>query len=175
MIKRQHGRLVHSAEPDECHEPDECQKCHNQMEKNESLEEWIQCEDCVRSWHKMCVGIAADYPMDKVEWARCSQCGGADPEGEMLVKRRKVATCVECGQRLRGLDHNRCQTSMADQSANFRRPVAEVVSRRDHGTIFRKEFSTPKERRASRKPRRLRKGAGRIVSGEEYETLLKHI
>lgn len=167
--ERQHGRLVHSAQPDEC------QKCHHQMKKNESLEEWIQCEECVRSWHKTCVGIAADYPTDKVEWARCSRCGGADPEGEMLVKRRKVATCIECGQRLRGLDHSKCQAAMADQSASFRTPVAKLVSKHEHGKILRKKISTAKERRASRKPRRLRKGAGRIISGTEYETLLKHV
>ena len=93
----------------------------------------------------------------------------------MLVKRRKVATCIEFGQRLRGLDHSKCQAAMADQSASFRTPVAKLVSKHEHGKMSRKKVSTAKERRASRKPRRLRKGAGRIISGTEYETLLKHV
>ena len=67
------------------------------------------------------------------------QCGGADPEGEMLVKWRKVATCIECGQRLRGLDHSKCEAAMADQSAGFRTPVAELVSKHEHGKISREK------------------------------------
>jgi len=93
----------------------------------------------------------------------------------MLVKRRKVATCTECGQRLRGLDHSKCRTAMADQSASFWTPEAELMSELEHGKISRKKLSMAKERRASRKPRRLRKGAGRIISETEYETLLKHV
>ena len=103
------------------------------------------------------------------------QCGEADPEREMLVKRRKVATCIECGQRLRGLDHSKYQAAMEDQSASFRTPVAELVSKHEHGKISRKKISTAKERRARRKPRRLRRGAGRIISEAEFETLLKHV
>ena len=93
----------------------------------------------------------------------------------MLVKWRKVATRIECGQILRGLDDKKCHVAMTDQSASFRTPVAKLVSKHEHGKILRKKVSTAKERRASRKLRRLPKGGHRIISETEYETLLKHV
>lgn len=51
--------------------------------------------------------------------------------------------------------------------------VPRIVCSRDWDA--RHTISTAKERRASRKPRRIRKGPGRVISGTEYETLLKHI
>ncbi len=155
--------------------PDECQKCFNQVKKGESLEEWIQCESCVRSWHKTCVEINADTPTDKVEWSTCSQCGGADPEGEILVKRRKVATCIVCGKHKRGSDHAQCKQDKAQQAAAFRTPKATLVSRRDHISVGRKILVPPKEKRAKRKPRQPRKGKGRRVSEEQWEQLKTHI
>jgi hypothetical protein len=92
-----------------------------------------------------------------------------------MGQRRKVATCSQCGQKLRGLDHSKYQTAKADQSAGFRTAVAELVSRRDNGTVSRKKIATAKERQASRKPRRLLKGVGRVIPEKEYERLLEHI
>ena len=168
MRARQHGAVVHVAQADEC------QKCHHQVKKDESVEEWIQCEDCNRSWHKTCVGIAADTPLDQVQWAKCSQCGGDDPQGEMLVKQRKVSACPSCGKRLRGIDHRRCREKMAKDSAAFRTPPAKVVSQRAHRTMLRKKFLAPRAKRQSRVPRRLRKGVGRHISEAEYGELQQH-
>ena len=71
--------------------------------------------------------------------------------------------------------HSKCQVAMADQLASVRTPVAELVSKQEHGKISRKKISTTKERQANRKPRQRRKGAGQIISGTEYETLVKHM
>jgi hypothetical protein len=163
--EREHGAVIHVAQSDEC------QKCHHQVKKGESIDDWIQCEDCVRSWHKTCVGMDASMPMDEVEWSKCGNCGGADPEGESVVKRRKVATCSKCGLRVRGIDHAQCKLDKAQGAAAFRTPKATLLSRRDHAKVQRKKILPPKEKRASRKPRKLRKGKGRRVSDTEYQRL----
>jgi hypothetical protein len=121
------------------------------------------------------VGMLAETPTNKVEWSTCSKCGGADPEGEGLVKRRKVATCIVCGRRKRGSDHTQCKQDKAQQAAAFRTPKATLVSRRDHIGVGRKILIPPKEKRATRKPRQLRKGKGRRVSEDQWEQLKTHI
>lgn len=159
------------------HEPksDECQKCFHQLGHEEDMNEWIQCETCVRSWHKTCVGIDAATPLDEVEWSKCSACGGADPEGEMLVKRRKVSTCQVCGKRLRDGDHKACKQAKEEEVAAFRTPPATVVSKREHASILRKIFVPSKEKRAERKGRKKRKHKGTVVSAEAVADLKRHI
>jgi hypothetical protein len=76
------------------------------MKKGESVDEWIQCEECDRSWHKTCVSYPADTDIASIAWSKCGSCGGADPEGESLQKRRKVACCVVCGMQRKGNDHS---------------------------------------------------------------------
>ena len=113
-------------------------------------------------------------PLDQLQWVKCSQCGGDNPRGEMLVKKRKVSVCPSCGSRLRGIDHRRCREKMARDSAAFRTPPAKVVSQRAHRTVSRKKFLAPRVKRQSRVPRRLRKGAGRRISEAEYGELQQH-
>jgi hypothetical protein len=166
---REHADVVHLAQADEC------QKCHNQVKKGERLEEWIQCEGCMRSWHKTCVGIEVDTPLDQVAWSKCRNCNGNDPEGEMLVKRRKAQVCSVCGQRKRGLDHRQCQQRKVQQATEFRTPKATLVSTVAHGSVARKKNSLAGEKRAKRRPRKLRKRKGRRVSEEEYQQLMARI
>ena len=73
----------------------ECQSCHNQVKKGDSVDEWIQCEECDQSWHKTCVGHPADTDIASIAWSKCRSCGGADPEGKNGEKLR-VVWCVEC-------------------------------------------------------------------------------
>ena len=80
---------------------DECQKCCTQLKKREDVTAWIQCEECARSWHKTCVGVRAETPVKEVQWSKCAKCGGEDPAGEKLVKRRQASLCPVCHLRLR--------------------------------------------------------------------------
>lgn len=163
------GTQAHEAKPDEC------QKCFQQIRRDGDVNEWIQCEDCVRSWHKTCVGIDAATPLGQVEWKRCTACGGADPEGEMLVKRRKVATCRVCGKRLRKGNHKACKQAKEEEVAAFRTPPALVVSKREHPSVWRKIFVPSKEKRAKRKGRKKRKHKGTVVSAEGLADLKRRI
>jgi hypothetical protein len=166
---RDHGQRTHMARADEC------QKCHNQLKKGESLDGWIQCEGCVRSWHKTCVGIDASTPVDDVEWNRCSGCDGADPEGDVLVKRRKVAVCIVCGDRKRGIDHTQCRQDKGAQAAAFQTPMARMLAKSGHDGVDRKVFAPPKGKRAQRKRRTRRKHKGSVVTPEEFDELKQHI
>ncbi len=152
----------------------ECQSCHNQMKKGESVDEWIQCEECDRSWHKTCVGHPADTDIASIAWSKCGSCGGADPEGESLQKRRKVACCVVCGMRRKGNDHSECLKKRADEAAAFRTPPAVALSIHHHA-IGRKVAKSAKKNRQGRKIRKRRKKSGRIVSQDQLHQLAKHL
>lgn len=167
--ERVHGVQNHAALVDEC------QKCMHQMGAKESVNDWIQCDHCDRSWHKTCVGIDAATPMEEVTWSRCANCDGADPEGEMLVRRRQVAKCRVCGKRRRDNDHASCKQLKEDEVEAFRTPPAIVLSKRTHGTILRKTLVPPKEKRAVRKRRNKRKHKGTVVSEQVLDDLKRHV
>ena len=109
---------------------DECQKCCNKPKKGESLNEWICCEGCDRTWHKTSVGIEEDTPLDEISWSHCGKCGGKDPRGKMLKKRRKVGQCPVCFKRTRGGDHSMCRQERAKAAENFVTPMAEVKKKK---------------------------------------------
>ena len=123
----------------------------------------------------MCVGIDAATPLDDVEWKKCSACGGADPEGEMFVKRRKVSTCQVCGKRLRDGNHKTCKQAKEEEVAAFRTPPATVVSKREHASILRKNFVPSKEKRAGRKGVQKRKHKGTVVSPQAMAELKRYL
>jgi len=165
LRERAHGLQKHDAKADEC------QKCFHQLGRDEDILDWIQCDNCVRSWHKTCVGIAATTSVEEVAWSRCTACGGADPEGEMLQKRRGVSLCRVCGKRIRGLDHAACKTAKESEVAAFRTPAAHVLSKREHATILRKPFTPSKDKRAKRVGRKRRKHKGTVVSDAALKDL----
>jgi hypothetical protein len=167
--ERVHGTQTHEAKVDEC------QKCFQQVGPDEDVAEWIQCEDCDRSWHKTCVGIDAATPLDEVEWKKCSACGGADPEGEMLVKRRKVSLCRVCGKRVRDGNHKACKQAKEQEVAAFRTPPAVIMSKREHPSVLRKIFVPSTEKRAGRKGRKKRKHKSTVVSTEAMADLKRRI
>src|SRR3990167_3922090 len=152
----------------------ECQKCHNQLKKGELIEEWIQCEICDRSWHKTCVGYAADTEISDIKWGKCGECGGADPEGEMLQKRRKVACCAVCGKRRKGFDHSHCKAQRVEEAATFRTPSAVVIEAGQH-EIGRKEEIPSKQKRKLRKVKKRRRNRGHIMSELRFHQLLDNI
>ncbi len=154
--------------------PEECQKCHNQLQKDESVDEWIQCESCDRSWHKTCVGYAANMALRAVAWKQCSDCGGADPEGEMLQKRRKTPMCVVCGQRRKGFDHSDCQQQKATAAASFRTPKAQLLGFAEH-PIRRKKETSARKKRKTRKVKKRRKNRGTIVSQARRHQLAQYL
>jgi hypothetical protein len=88
------------------------------------------------------VGIDVNARTEDVAWPKCSKCGRKDTEGEMLVKKRKVVTCIGCGRRQRGVDNNNRHTTKINQSTAFQTPTG---SRQAHGTILRKQFNSQKE------------------------------
>jgi len=144
-----------------------CQKCQHLVKKGENLEEWLQCEACDRSWHKTCVGIAASTPIDEVRFTKCANCGGTDPVGESLVKRRKIPSCSFCSKPKKGHDHSQCKALMVDAADSFRTPICKVV-RQETNRIAYVPFKEPQKVRAGRKGRRKRKGRGVLISESEY-------
>lgn len=126
-------------------------------------------------WHKTCVGNDEAAPLDEVEWRKRSAHGGADPEGEMLVKRRKVASCQVCGKRVRSGDHKACKQVKEQEVAAFRTPPAVILSKREHVSVSRKIFVPATEKRAGRKGRMKRKHKGTIVSTEAMADLKSRI
>jgi len=152
----------------------ECQKCHNQMKKGEVLEEWIQCDSCDRSWHKTCVGYRVDVSANEIEWSKCKNCGGDDPEGDILNKRRKVQSCVVCGKRIKGFDHKNCKAQRVEEATTFRTPKAVVISQLHH-QVGRKIADPAKEKRSKRKIKKKRKNSGQIVSESQYKTFMNHV
>jgi hypothetical protein len=53
------------------------------------VDDWIMCDACDQSWHKVCEGIDLNARTEDVAWPKCSKCGMKDAEEEMLVKKRK--------------------------------------------------------------------------------------
>ena len=157
------ARITHVA-----HE-DECQKCFNKVTDAEAA---IQCDGCERSWHKTCIGIAAQTPVEEVEWGQlCGNCGGVDPQGESLEKRRKPALCEFCGQRRRRIDHSMCKQRKEDEVEKHRTPRAVVLSTTSNATTWRKPLTLSQEKRKLRKPRRKRKRSGVAVSASQLDEL----
>jgi hypothetical protein len=154
--------------------PEECQKCHNQLQKGESVDEWIQCESCDRSWHKTCVGYAANTAMHVVAFKQCRDCGGTDPEGEMLQKRRKVPLCAVCGRRRKGIEHSNCKQQKVTAASAFRTPTAQLVEFAEHPVRRKKEMSA-REKRKTRKAKKRRKNRGTIISQARRHQLAQHL
>ena len=153
---------------------DECQKCHHQVKDGEDMSEWIQCENCVRSWHKTCVGIEAVTPLEDVSWSLCSSCGGSDPKGKMLVKRRKVACCPVCGARKRDLDHSACKVKKAEMAKKFITPRAQVIKER-HPLTPRKKLDAPKAKRQARKKKKRKRKMKSEISNGDLQKLMKFL
>ena len=93
----------------------------------------------------------------------------------MLEKRRKVAVCIVCGRRKRGIDHAQCKEEKGIQAESFRTPVARVLSKGSHDGVSRKIFDAPKKKRAQRKPRSRRKRKGSVVTEKVFDQLKQHI
>ena len=151
-----------------------CQTCFNPAKKGEDLSTWIQCENCDRSWHKTCVGMKADVPLDDIAWKTCSDCGGKDPKGEMLEKRRKAPICSFCGLLVRGNKHDGCKQQRIEQVEAQRTQAARVISRFDPLTK-RKLKSLSDEKRKSKKLRRRRAKKERIVKVNLEEAFGEHL
>lgn len=153
-----------------------CQKCLNPVKKGEDVDIWIVCEKCDRSWHKTCVGIEADKPLEEVEWQTCANCGGSDPKGEMLVKRRKAPTCNFCGKRTKRLKkgeadpHAKCKEERNKEALEHLTPAAEVLERFDH-PICRKEKMRSDEKRKARTGRKRRGKRKRVTNSGLAEAL----
>ena len=140
----------------------QCQKCLREAEEDEDLDEWMQCEQCERSWHKTCVGYPADKATESIQWAKCANCGGADPKGDALEKRRKKPTCTVCGKLLKGNSHAACKEQRQAAAGAFRTPAATLISV-FHPTVRRKEKQRSDEKRKNRKGRKRRGKSGRIT------------
>ena len=140
----------------------QCQKCLHVADEDEDLSCWMQCELCDRSWHKTCVGYPADKPMESIQWAKCVNCGGADPKGEVLEKRRKKPTCTVCGKLLQGNSHAACNEQRQAAAGAFRTPAATVISR-SHPTVRRKEKQRSDQKRKNRKGRKRRGKRERVI------------
>lgn len=54
--------------------------------------------------HKTCVGIDKDTDPLTLGFTTCTKCGGADPEGMTLEKKRKVPHCDFCHKPKKGND-----------------------------------------------------------------------
>ena len=115
----------------------------------------IGCNDCKRTWHKTCVGIEEGTPLAQIEWSRCSQCGGKDPKGKMLKKRRKVAKCPVCFDRIRGKDHKKCREERTREAENYVSPAAGV-NKQNESNVRRKRMNPPQENRNKHIPKRKR-------------------
>jgi hypothetical protein len=150
---------------------EDCQVCRHSMKKHEDADEWIQCNGCSRSWHKTCVGIAADTPLEQVQWEKCTQCGGADPTGEMLQKRRKPPTCTACGKRIGRADHSACKQVRVSEANSYRTPMARVVDRQE-SIVSRKKYVERRHTRSKRKSRKRHKRQGRSVSPAQLQAHL---
>ncbi len=146
----------------------------NQLQQDEPVDEWIQCELCDSSWHKTCVGYAANTPLRAIPWQKCRNCDGADPEGEMLEKRRKTPICAACGRRRKGFDHSGCEQQKATEAASFRTPKAQLLDFAEHPVRRKKEISA-REKRKMRKVRKRRKNRGTIVSQARVHQLAQHL
>lgn len=149
----------------------ECQTCCLKMGKNESVDDWMMCDECDRSWHKVCVGYNADADLNILPFSCCKNCGGADPVGPSLKKQRKVSTCRVCHERIKGIDHSQCKRTMEQQEADFRTPEAILLARRDHSSISRKFLIPAKEKRAKRAGSRRKGRSGTKFTREESERL----
>jgi hypothetical protein len=128
-----------------------------------------------RLWHKTCVGNDEATLLDEVEWRKRSAHGGADPEGEMLVKRRKVAQCQVCGKRMRDGNCKACKQVKGAEVAAFRTPPAVILSKREHLSILHKSFVPSTKKRAGRKGRKKQKHKGTVVSTEPMADLKRHM
>jgi hypothetical protein len=151
-----------------------CQTCYNPAKKDEDLSAWIRCENCERSWHKTCIGIKADVPLEDIEWKTCRDCGGKDPKGEMLEKRRKAPICNVCGFLVRGNKHDGCKQQRIQQVEAQRTQAAHVISRFDP-FVARKPKSLSDEKRKSKKMRRRRAKKERIVKINLEEAFGEHL
>ena len=165
MRAEKHASVVHEASLEEC------QVCLLKMGKNEQLSDWIRCDTCERSWHKTCVGYDATASLDIVDFSQCKECGGADPAGKSLKKRRKAPVCRVCGQRIKGIDHSQCKLDMEVDEANFRTPAAVERATRAHLDVPKKNFAPTKEKRTKRKLKRRRSRSGTVVTMKEREQL----
>jgi len=58
-----------------------CQTCELGLKKGETLDHWIQCEACDRSWHKTCIGIEADTDVTTVAFTLCRLVVAQTPLG----------------------------------------------------------------------------------------------
>jgi hypothetical protein len=143
-----------------------CQKCQHGVKKGEDLSEWIQCDDCDRSWHKTCVGIDKDTDPLTLGFMTCTKCGGADPEGMTLEKKRKVPHCDFCHKPKKGNDHKHCKAAKEQAANAYRTPMCDVLQSSVHPVAFT-NFHEPNKTRARRK-RRKRRVHGKVVSAEEY-------
>jgi hypothetical protein len=151
-----------------------CQKCMHGVKKGEDLTVWIQCENCDRSWHKTCVGIAANVPTEDVEWKLCRNCGGNDPKGEALEKRRKAHTCAVCGDVMVNKDHSQCRQQRQQEVDAFRTPVAQIVSRIDP-VVSRIPKSRSDEKRKTKRKRKRRAKKDRMVKTDLRTAFGEHL
>jgi hypothetical protein len=151
-----------------------CQKCMHGVKKGEDLAVWIQCKNCDRSWHKTCVGIAANVPTEDVEWKLCRNCGGNDPKGETLEKRRKAHTCAVCGDVMVNKDHSQCRQQRQQEVDAFRTPVAQIVSRIDP-VVSRIPKSRSDEKRKTKKKRKRRAKKDRMVKTDLRTAFGEHL
>lgn len=126
----------------------------------------IQCDDCDRSWHKTCVGIDKDTDPLTLGFTTCTKCGGADPEGMTLEKKRKVPHCDFCHEPKKGNDHKHCKAAKEQAANAYRTPMCNVLQSSVHPVAFT-NFHEPDKTRACRK-RRKRRVHGKVVSAEEY-------
>ena len=104
----------------------------------------------------------------------CSDCGGKDPKGEMLEKRRKAPICSFCGLLVRGNKHDGCKQQRIEQVEAQRTQAARVISRFDPLTK-RKLKSLSDEKRKSKKLRRRRAKKDRIVKVNLEEAFGEHL
>ena len=135
---------------------------------------WIQCKKCDRSWHKTCVGIAANVPTEDVEWKLCRNCGGNDPKGETLEKRRKAHTYSVCGDVMVNKDHSQCRQQRQQEVDAFRTPVAQIVSRIDP-VVSRIPKSRSDEKRKTKRKRKRRAKKDRMVKTDLRTAFGEHL
>lgn len=145
-----------------------CQKCQNGVKKGEDVSGWLQCDECDRSWHKECVGIAADADVGALTFRLCASCGGADPKGDSLSKKRKAPTCPVCNKLKKGHDHSQCKEAKEAAADSFRTPICGVQQQASH-PIPDAEFKQPATVRNGRRQRRKRNHKGSIITEEQYE------
>jgi len=120
------------------------------------------------------VGIAANVSVEDVEWKLCKNCGGNDPKGEMLVKRRKAHTCAVCGDVMVNTDHSQCRQQRQKEVDAFRTPVAQIVSRIDP-VVLRIPKSRSDEKRKKKKKRERRAKKERMVKTDLRTAFGEHL